>query len=128
MSNPFRNWSQIDVEKFNAKRGPLVIGDVNLGEGHVDEEIPLHNEILKECERRGWLAFHGSTAHRTHRTVGEFDFIILADGGRRFNIECKKKGGKLTTEQITIHHWANHLGHATYVVRSFQEFLLVIND
>lgn len=127
MSNPFKNWTQMDVEKFNAKNSPMTATAVNelQMKASMDERL-LHNEILKECEKRGWLAFHGSTAHRTYRTVGEFDFIILADRGRNFHIECKTKTGKLTPEQAGIHKWANKLGHCPYVVRSFEEFLEVV--
>ncbi len=109
--------------KFNAKREPQ---DPAPAAGDNAAERLLHYQILEECERRGWLACHGSTAHRTHRTLGEFDFIILADRGRHFLIECKTRTGKLTKEQAAIHYWANKLGHTPYVVRSFQEFLEVI--
>lgn len=126
MSNPFKNWTQADVERFNAKRVPLVIGDITLGEGVLDE-IPLHNEILKECDRRGWIAFHGSTAHRTKRKIGEPDFIIVADTGRVFFIEAKAKGGKLTKEQDGVLHWLIKLGARAGVVRSMAEFILLVS-
>lgn len=123
MSNPFKNWTQADVERFNAKRVPQ---DPSPAGGDKCVERLLHYQILEQCERHGWIAFHGSMAHRTHRMLGEFDFIILADRGRVFFIECKTKTGKLTTEQAGIHAWANRLGHCPYVVRSFQEFLEVV--
>lgn len=118
----FKDWTQADVARFNAKREPHILTPA-VG---CEEEDKLHYAILEECERRGWIAFHGSTAHRTHRTVGEFDFIILADHGRNFHIECKTRTGKLTEEQQGLQHWARKLGHNPMVVRSFEEFLEVI--
>ena len=89
----------------------------------VSKEADLHREIISECKRRGWIAFHGSMAHQTFRTEGEFDFTILADGGRVLLVECKTKTGKLSEEQTAIHHWARKLGHKPHVVRSINEFL-----
>ena len=45
----------------------------------VDCESELHNEIMRVCDASGWLALHGSMAHRAYRTKGEWDFVILAE-------------------------------------------------
>src|SRR5688572_5875057 len=71
----------------------------------VDESL-LHNRIIAECKRRGWIYFHGSMALATARTVGEPDFTILADNGRFFLIECKSRTGKLSPEQLGMSVWA----------------------
>lgn len=92
----------------------------------VRHESNLHFDILKECKLRGWLVFHGSMAHRTYRTPGEPDFMILADRGRLLMIECKTKDGKLSQDQQGIKAWAEKLGHAVHVVRSKQQFLEII--
>ncbi len=101
-----------------------------------DDEGKLHNEILAECKRRGWIAFHGSMAHSTFRTKGEPDFVILAPPKkgycdyltfpRTYLIECKTRKGKLSADQMAIHAWAEKLGHRIETVRSFEEFLKVI--
>lgn len=88
-------------------------------------ESDLHDDIKNECNRRGWIALHGSMAHRAHRTIGEPDFVILADGGRLILIEAKAAGGKLSSEQAALHAWASKLGHTVHVVRSLEEFLAV---
>lgn len=85
-------------------------------------ERDLHDEILAECRRRGLIAFHGSMAHRTFRTPGEPDFVILAHGGRCFLVECKTKQGKLSAEQLGL------LGHPIHVVRSLANFLNLIES
>lgn len=88
-------------------------------------EADLHNNIMAECTRRGWIALHGSMAHRAMRTIGEWDFTVVADGGRTFFVEAKANGGKLSTEQAALHAWASKLGHTVHVVRSLEEFLAV---
>lgn len=89
-------------------------------------EAGLHNEILDYCRTKGWLANHGSTAHRTHRTPGEPDFVILMDGGRVLLVECKTADGKISMEQLAYQAQAKRLGHTVHVVRSFDEFLKLL--
>lgn len=87
------------------------------------KESDLHASIMDECKRRGWLAFHGSMAHRAMRTIGEPDFTILADKGRVFFIEAKSKTGKLRPEQIGLAMMAEKLGHKIHCIRSLKDFL-----
>lgn len=93
----------------------------------VEDEDPLHGDILEECQRRGWIVFHGSMAHRTYRTPGEPDFVILADGGATILVEAKTRTGKLSTEQLGIQAWAKKLDHTIHVVRSIEEFHKLCN-
>lgn len=96
------------------------------GDG-MTRESDLHQAILNECKRRGWIAFHGSMAHSTFRTPGEPDFIIMADGGRVFLIEAKTITGKLSPDQRAIAAWAAKLGHVVHVVRCMEDFLRAIS-
>jgi hypothetical protein len=66
-------------------------------------------------------------AHRTYRVEGEPDHTILADGGRVFFCEFKTSKGKLSTTQLGIKTWMEKLGHACYVIRSFDEFLKIVS-
>ena len=91
-------------------------------------ESDLHEEIFDECRRRGWIALHGSMAERTCRTLGEPDFVILADGGRVLFVECKSRSGKLSPAQAALKHHAQKLGHTVHVVRSLQEFLRIASE
>jgi Holliday junction resolvase-like predicted endonuclease len=88
----------------------------------IGSEALLHRQILDYCRGRGWIALHGAMAHRTHRTIGEPDFVILADGGRLVLVEAKGRNGKLSCEQNALHAWAAKLGHRIWVARSLQEF------
>jgi hypothetical protein len=90
-------------------------------------EKDLHNKILDYCRVRQWIVFHGSMAHATHRTPGEPDFIILCPRGVTFLIECKSRSGKLTTDQLGIMAWAEKLQHTIHIIRSYTEFLDLLN-
>lgn len=95
----------------------------NVSEGR---ERDLHAQIASYCKAKQWIAFHGSMAHRAMRTAGEPDYVIIADGGRVFFVECKTRLGKLTPEQAGIVHWAERLGTKIHVVRSMDEFLEIV--
>jgi hypothetical protein len=103
-------------------------GDQELRRESVDEEEDLHKDILSECARRGWIAFHGSMAHSTFRTPGEPDFVLLLDGGRVLLVECKSKTGKPSTAQLGIIAWAAKLGFEIHIVRSFPQFLTIADS
>lgn len=123
----FQKWTQADADAYNAKRKEQVLDAVFTPlEPPVEREADLHEQIRLECAARGWLAFHGSMAHRTFRTEGEPDWVILAGEGRFFLVECKAGKGKLSTEQQGIALWASRLGHTIHVVRSFSEFLAIV--
>ena len=92
------------------------------GTGGVPRESELHEESFDECRRRGWIALHGSMAERTCRTLGEPDFVILADGGRVLFVECKSRHGKLSPAQAALKFHAEKLGHTVHLVRSLVEF------
>ena len=115
-----------------AKLNPHLFGPCGRPPGRnasgVVSEASLHEEIFAECRRRGWIALHGSMAERTCRTLGEPDFVILADGGRVLLVECKSRTGKLSPAQFALKHHAEKLGHPVHVVRSLQEFLELTTD
>jgi len=99
------------------------------GEGQcpTGKEKLLQGEIRDECKRRGWIALTGSMAQRTLRTLGEPDFTIVASEGRVFLVECKTKTGKLSIEQLALAKQAACLGHTIHVVRSFVEFIELVD-
>lgn len=131
--------TQADLDAYEARRRFNTLPKIEQHDACADES-ELHADIQAECRRRGWLALHGSMAHRAKRTPGEFDFIILAsrqvnmigDGlrtaPRLFLIECKAKGGKLSVEQQAIHAHARKLGHHPHVVHNMLDVLAVFDD
>lgn len=123
MSNPFSNWTERDVFEHEARVNPK--REIVPCQGEA-AEADLHAKIFDECRRRGWIALHGSMSERSHRTLGEWDFSVLADNGRVFFVEAKTRNGKFRPEQQALHAWANKLGHVVHTVRSIEEFLNLI--
>ena len=93
----------------------------------VEREAELHHAILDWCAARGLVALHGSMAHRTRRTLGEPDFVILAPHGRVVLVECKLPGRKLSAEQNALARRAQLLGHVVHVARDMDEFEKILN-
>lgn len=115
--------TQTEVNAYNARRSAIRhSGDT----GGVEVEADLHEQIFAECRRRGWIALHGSMAERTSRTLGEPDFICIADAGRVFFVEVKTRTGKLSPAQLAMRCHAEKLNHAFHLVRSFEQFLEVV--
>jgi hypothetical protein len=119
--------TQAEVAAYYARQSALTERS-HCGSQAVAVESDLHGEILSECKRRGWIALHGSMAHRTYRSLGEFDFTILADAGRVLLVEAKAKRGKLSPEQRALHAWARKLGHTVYIVRSMSDFVWAVQS
>jgi Holliday junction resolvase-like predicted endonuclease len=122
LPNPTPTLARLNPHLFGARSAEC--GGQNRHTGS-EREAELHEEVFAECRRRGWIALHGSMAERTCRTLGEPDFVILADGGRVLFVECKTKTGKLSPAQAALKFHAEKLGHTVHVVRSLGQFLEV---
>lgn len=94
----------------------------------VEREETLHYEIMDFCRDRGWQFLHGSMSERTHRTLGEPDFVILANAGRVYFVECKSRTGKLRYEQAAFIANAVKNGHAVHVVDCMAQFLAIFTE
>ena len=88
-------------------------------------ELELHNEIIRECRRRGWVYVHSNPTKKATNQPGTPDFIIAADGGRTLYVECKTKTGKLSKAQADFKRDIEALGHQFHLVRSMKQFLSV---
>lgn len=88
-------------------------------------ESDLHALIMDDCRAMGWQFFHGAMSARTHRTLGEPDFIIAADGGRVLWVECKRRGQKLSPEQRAVEAGLRVNGHVLHVVHDWEEWSIV---
>lgn len=98
-------------------------------------EAELHQSIIEDCAARGWLYFRGAMNHRTRRTLGEPDFIVLRNPRRCSNcclhpdlilVECKSAKRKQSPEQLAVSAHARKLGHTVHVVRNMKEWYEVI--
>lgn len=77
----------------------------------------LHAHVIAECDRRGWRYSYNRPDKPT-TIPGVPDFIILADGGRVIQIECKTEDGNVTLDQAQWMSDAERLGHRVFVCRS----------
>lgn len=118
-------WSESDYLSWLGRRHRN--GAAPIEPNAVDRESNLHNDIMDACRERGWIALHGSMAHKTFRNAGEADFIIFAENPNVYLIECKSRTGKLSPEQQAFAAHAKKLGWTVEVVRSMEAFLDVIN-
>ena len=85
-------------------------------------ESSLHDAIIEECRRRGWIAFHSRMDRKTTRQKGECDFHCLLPNGFVIFVECKSRKGKLSIEQQAMAAWMKKLGHKMHIVRTLDEF------
>jgi len=92
----------------------------------IQRESDLHDQIMADIRRRGWLAVHSRMDMATTTAVGVPDFVIMGDKGRIWWIECKAKRGKLEPEQLAFHAQAARLGHKVSTVWNFTEYLNAI--
>lgn len=117
--------TQAEVDAYNARqRSGLVPLKV---ENACTDESKLHRQIWDYCASKGWLVFHGSMAHRAHRTLGEPDLIICQNDGKVLFVECKAKGGKLSLDQQSVIAWLEKLNQRWAVVYNFEQFLNLVN-
>lgn len=100
---------------------PLLHGGEN-----ESKESQLHTKIITYCQSRKWIAFHGSMAHRSFRTLGEPDLTILADKGHFYLVELKSAKGKLKPDQAAIAHQAGLLGHIVHIIRNYKSFVELV--
>jgi hypothetical protein len=100
----------------------------NPSEDAVESEASLHYEIMDFCRDRGWQFLHGSMSERTHRTLGEPDFTILAGAGRVYFVECKSRTGKLRPVQAQFIANATKNGHVVHVVDCTAQFLSIFTE
>jgi hypothetical protein len=73
-----------------------------------------------------WPYIHSRMDMMSTISVGAPDFVVFAEGGRVFPIECKTKIGKLSTEQLGWQLMLGRSGHKYYVVRCIEDFLEII--
>jgi hypothetical protein len=92
-------------------------------------EIPLHNRIMAHCNSQWpkWKYIRARSDMASTIAVGAQDFTIFLPGGRVLCVECKSKTGKITPAQRDWEHEMAALGHIVHEVRSFDEFMKLID-
>jgi VRR-NUC domain len=119
------SFSRLDYQNMLARLEKNPLRDAKPSPG-VEREKLLHEQILAFCDGKGWLTLHCRTDRATTVRVGSPDFLVLADGGRIFAVECKRPGLKLRPEQAAWLAQARKLGHRAGVVTSMEQFLELV--
>ncbi len=91
-------------------------------------ESTLQRHISTYCRMQGWVAVRSRMDCPTTIQRGVCDFIIFADRGRVFLLECKSKTGRLTEDQKRFAEDMARLGHKVHLVRDFYEALDIFNS
>jgi hypothetical protein len=121
------NWTLTQAMAHNRRiahgRGDILPPDDATPDG---EEEKLHKSIIDYCMLKAWICLRSRPDLPTGRMPGEPDFSIWADGGRRFDIECKTRRSKPRPTQLGFIFFAERLGHKVHIVRSFSEFLAIV--
>lgn len=116
-----------ELRAYQLRRSPKTVESASHG---VEQERTLHDEIKAECLRRGWYFVHNRmdkpTTFDGPRGTTVLDFVIAAKDGKTLWVEAKTATGKLSEEQAGTMCWLARDGHVTFVVRSFKEFLKML--
>jgi Holliday junction resolvase-like predicted endonuclease len=93
-----------------------------------EDESELQSRIRQWCAQNGWTCLGGSMAHRTRRTVGEPDLIVVGsqrgDPVIRF-VECKTRLGKLSPAQRAVAAGLARHGVTVHIARSMSDFIAI---
>lgn len=123
-------WTQEQYDDFQARRSgyvPLSAHPrIHKGQTKADDE-PEHKlqaRIEKWCDERGFYHFHDRS--RGDNRPGHPD-LVIALAGRTLWLELKSRGGRLSPEQQKVILMLQYLGQEVHEVRSFKQFLDVVN-
>ena len=96
-------------------------------DAHEGLELELQWKIVDDLRKRRWLVFNDRTDKPTAGTLGRPDLICFGPEGRVMTCEVKRKGGKLSHEQVVVQHVLAALGHKHHVIYSFGQYLNIMN-
>ena len=119
--------SQSDFERMQA-RCQQARGELPPDPQATTDEKKLHEDILADCRNRLWPVIHSRMDAPSTIGVGVPDLVIFAERGIVLIIECKTKSGKLRPEQLAWKMILERNGHKHFVVRSFAEYLKVVEE
>lgn len=114
-------WDSHRVDAHEAKLRPK--HQQPTGVEGVKLEADLHDKIEAELKRRRIYYVHSRMDRATTTQLGVTDFVIAMPNGKTLWMECKRHGGKLSTEQNITRHVLLASGHWHEVVYSMKQFL-----
>ena len=122
-------WQQVEEHNVRLFKNRFKDDAVQIEAIPEGTEKNLHCKIECELKRRRWLFIHSRTDMKTTTAKGVPDFTVFpADGFRSFFMEIKTAKGKLTQEQRVWQYCCEILGHSFFVVRSFTEALIIMDE
>lgn len=89
-------------------------------------ERVLQNRVEAYCQENALYAFHDRS--RGKNTPGHPDLIIAMPGGRTLWLELKSKTGRLSSDQARVRLMLMALGHEWHEVRSYRQFLALLQE
>lgn len=117
---------QVDAHEIRMAKSRARADDkIYLGDEFL--ETPLRLKILEYCNKQwpAWLVISARTDQASTIAVGAHDVTLFAPQ-KIFCIELKSKAGKVDSDQTVWIHQMKKLGHEVFVVRTFQEFLNIV--
>jgi len=96
----------------------------------VNDEGKLHLAIIDFCERQfpRWKYRHARMDRPTTEEKGIEDFTVFMPNGITAHVECKKKSGKQSVDQLAWQLELGRLGHKVYVVFSIEQFKALADE
>jgi hypothetical protein len=89
-------------------------------------EHKLQSKIEQHCKQEGFYLVHDRSRGRNQ--PGQPDCIIALPGSITLYLELKSKTGRLSADQKRVQLMLMHMGHRFYVVKSFRQFLTIVNQ
>lgn len=131
-------WTQEQFEAYQARRGipkhagyvPLSTHSSKIGPSDVPKpdqgkESDLQAKIERYCRDHGYYFFHDRS--RGDNAKGHPD-LVIAIHHRTLWLELKSAQGRLSSEQRQVRLQLLQLGQEWHEVRSFKQFLTIINN
>jgi hypothetical protein len=94
----------------------------------VERELALHDAIMRWCNAQWprWKYIHARPDKPSGIEAGVADFMIFGPNRRVIIVECKKRDGKQSQEQLCWAAEMRMLGFTVNVVRSMEQFLELV--
>lgn len=117
-------WSESQLADYELRQRAKKPDHLVLESKAVERESDLHDQIISFCKTQHprWMFIHARMDQRSTIPVGAADFVIFMPGGKILILECKRKGGKCSPEQMGWALQLELLGHTAHVVRSMEQF------
>ena len=117
-------WTKEMVEAHNRKVAGEMMPEKRVSGvvgGRVQRESDLHDDIERHCREKGYLYIHSRMDRESTIQVGHPDWTIFMPDHKACFIECKKRGAKATTGQLSKIAHARKLGFVAEIVDNFED-------